>query len=390
MASLPLHDVALPEPVDAGQSKVHALSIRAASWKDCLSDDLLADWAALCQSASEPNPFFEPWFLIPSLKALDPTGSVKLVAMRENGALRALVPLQTSASYYGHPIPHWRIWLHDNAFCGTPVVQQGFEFAFWSSLLAWADSNSQARLFLHLAHMPEKSLVFNALLTLLAQTRRIGAVVDREERAMLQSDLDSETYFETSMSGKKRKELRRQHNRLAEHGELVFHRLTDASDIVGWIDRFLALEAAGWKGREHSALASHKTTEQMFHGVMEGAAQAGKLERLALHLGGRPIAMLANFRNPPAAFSFKTAFDETYARFSPGVLLQRENLALLDDPAIGWTDSCAAQDHPMIERIWREKRSILRLNIGLGGPIRRAVFTRMIRREKSAHSLGDM
>ena len=36
----------------------------------------------------------------------------------------------------------------------------------------------------------------------------------------------------------------------------------------------------------------------------------------------------------PGAFSFKTAFDEDYARFSPGVLLQIENLALLERDGI--------------------------------------------------------
>ena len=87
---------------------------------------------------------------------------------------------------------------------------------------------------------------------------------------------------------------------------------------------------------------------------MTGAADAGKLDMRALDLGGRPLAMLVNFLCPPGGFSFKTAFDEDYARFSPGVLLQRENLALLDRSGIDWTDSCAAADHPMIERIWRD------------------------------------
>ena len=390
MASQPLHDDALSSPVGTGRSATHTLRVAATSWKACLTDALVSEWTTLCCSATDPNPFFEPWFLIPSLKAHDPSGSVKLVTLRENGALRALVPLQPSASYYGHPIPHLRVWLHDNAFCGNPVVQRGYEHAFWSNMLSWADGNSQTRLFLHLAHIAERSAIFSALTTVLSETGRSAAVVEREERAMLQSDFGSEAYYETSMSGKKRKELRRQHNRLAEQGELAFQRLTDTSDLTGWVDQFLMLEAAGWKGREQSALASYVASEQMFRGVIDGAAQAGKLERLALQLDGRPIAMLANFRTPPAAFSFKTAFDESFARFSPGVLLQRENLAVLDDPAIGWSDSCAAQDHPMIERIWREKRTILRLNICLGGPVRRALFTHMVRREKSAQSVGEM
>ena len=81
--------------------------------------------------------------------------------------------------------------------------------------------------------------------------------------------------------------------------------------------------------------------------------------------------MLANFLTAPGSFSFKTAYDEEYARYSPGVLLQRENLEILSRSDIAWCDSCAAPDHPMIERIWREKRSVVRVSVALGGILRR-------------------
>ena len=84
--------------------------------------------------------------------------------------------------------------------------------------------------------------------------------------------------------------------------------------------------------------------------------------------------MLANFLAPPGLFGFKTAFDERYARFSPGLLLQLENLDLLTRPGIDWADSCAVQGHSMIERIWSEKRRVISRNIALGGPIARAGF----------------
>jgi hypothetical protein len=81
--------------------------------------------------------------------------------------------------------------------------------------------------------------------------------------------------------------------------------------------------------------------------------------------------MLASFLTAPGSYSFKTSFDEEYARYSPGLLLQIENLALLGDPDIAWCDSCAAADHPMIERIWRDRREIVWLSIGMGrGPRR--------------------
>ena len=65
---------------------------------------------------------------------------------------------------------------------------------------------------------------------------------------------------------------------------------------------------------------------------------------------------------------------ETYARFSPGLLLQLENLSLLERGDIEWADSCAAPGHSMIERIWREKRRITTRNVAIGGAIRRAAF----------------
>ncbi|HSF12608.1 MAG TPA: GNAT family N-acetyltransferase, partial [Erythrobacter sp.] len=123
-----------------------------------------------------------------------------------------------------------------------------------------------------------------------------------------------------------------------------------------------------------SALASAPDTRAFFAETLAGAAAAGRLERLALRLDGRAIAMLANFITAPGAYSFKTAFDEDYARFSPGMLLQLENLALLERPGVQWADSCAVEGHPMIERLWRDKRRMVSRNIAIGGPMRRAAF----------------
>jgi hypothetical protein len=93
-----------------------------------------------------------------------------------------------------------------------------------------------------------------------------------------------------------------------------------------------------------------------------------------LDLGDRPIAMLVNFLCAPGSFSFKTVFDEEYARFSPGVLIQQENLAILADPAIAWMDSCAAEDHPMINSLWSGRREVVRVSVPLGGAWRVALF----------------
>jgi CelD/BcsL family acetyltransferase involved in cellulose biosynthesis len=350
------------------------LRIVERSWRSFECPTELAGWNALSLRASEPNPFFESWCLLPALQALDRDAAVTLLCLEADGQLAGLLPVSRDASYYGHPVPHWRNWLHPNAFLGTPLIARGLEKAFWLETLAWMDDSAGSALFLHLERQAGDGPIAEALLQVLDHMSRHAATVVQEERAMLRSHLAPGAYLERALSGKKRKELRRQHRRLQEEGSLSSECLQDATDLDQWIDEFLLLERAGWKGEAGSALACDGATETFFRDALRGAARKGRLERRALRLDGEPLAMLVSFICPPAAFAFKTAFDERYARFSPGALLQLENFEVLNRPEIEWSDSCAAMNHPMIDQFWRERRSILSRNVAIGGAARQLLF----------------
>lgn len=379
--------LAQPQP-GAARAPLPAATVRIADWTGMDAPESRAGWDALAANAGEPNPFFESWYLLPALRALDPNHKVKLLCIEQAGDLIGLIPLQTERRYYGRPIPHQASWLHPNCFLGAPLVATGREPPFWQALLDWADRQGGASLFLHLAQLPLDGPLYRTLGDVLAEQSRFAALVHCEERAMLASDLPPDAYLEAAMSGKKRKELRRQFARLSELGEVRFDRRTDAHGLDQWVDDFLALEHSGWKGSAGSALASHHATTQLFREALAGATTHQRLERLTLTLDGDPLAMLASFLTPPGAFSYKTAFDERFSRFSPGVLLQRENLAMLDHSAIRWTDSCAAADHPMIDHIWRERRAIGRISIAIGGPLRRQIFRLIAKAELGRNPAG--
>jgi CelD/BcsL family acetyltransferase involved in cellulose biosynthesis len=372
---------------DDARTPAGAAALACIPWRGIEAE--VAAWDRLAATASEPNPFFESWYLLPSLRAFDAAGGVRLLRFEADGRLAGLMPIIRQRRYYRWPIPNLSNWLHDNCFLGAPLVESGAEQAFWRSLLAWADAHAGAALFLHLRQMPLAGPLHEALEAVLATEGRTGALVHREERAMLRSELAPDTYLDAALSGKKRKELRRQFARLAEAGDLAFERRDDEAGLEVWIEDFLALEAAGWKGGTASALACAPDTAGLFRESLRGAAARGRLERLTLSLDGRPIAMLATFLAPPGAYSFKTAFDERFARFSPGVLLQRENLAILGHADIAWSDSCAAADHPMIDHLWRERRAIGRLSIAIGGRFRRVLFGRLSRAELARTQEGD-
>ena len=66
------------------------------------------------------------------------------------------------------------------------------------------------------------------------------------------------------------------------------------------------------------------------------------------------------------AYTWKTTYDEEYAKYSPGKLLMQEVTEWqLDDFNIIKTDSCARPDHPIMSRFWQERCSMGTLVVGL-------------------------
>lgn len=349
-----------------------------------LSGGLAAAWDRLADEASEPNPFAERWCLQSALHLLDPERCARLVLVREgrDGALIGVMPLAPATRYGRLPLRHVTGWAHPNQFHGAPLVRAGMEHLFWSILLGWCDASDWAHTLLHVPRLTEGGPLHLALVDAVRARAAEVEVVHREERALLESSLSPEAYWDEAMRAKKRKELRRQANRLGELGPISLRRWQLGDALPVWIDAFLDLEARGWKGKAGSALASHGETEAWFRAILAGAADAGKLDMRSLDLDGRPLAILINFLCPPGGFSFKTAFDEDYARFSPGVLLQQANLDLLNDDRLGWVDSCAAPGHPMIDSVWRERRHLVWINAPLSGGSDRLRFRALARVEK--------
>lgn len=345
-------------------------------------------WDALAQCAAEPNPFYESWYLLPSLASFDDGNAISILRFTCGGTLCALMPVVRESKYAGWPLAHIRNWLHPNIFFGTPLVARGMETQFWRALLDWADDQTRLSLFLHLHEFALSGPVFESLESLLASDGRIWGVVEDKERALLASGLAAEDYLAQSLSSRKRKDLNRRARRLSEIGEISFAWESGTDRIAPWIEEFLALEASGWKGEAASALACDAATRTLFRESLTGAAARQRLVRLSLRLNDTPIAMLSTFLTPPGAFGFKTAFDEDYACFSPGLLLEREFLGALQRFDIDWCDSCAAPDHSVMNRMWQERRPLGRLSIAIGGPLRRATFGQVLRREMANADLG--
>ena len=360
------------------------------SWRapDDIDAALLERWQALADMAGEPNIFYEPALLMPAIHHCRGEDDLSLFLLWKGAPdaseLIGLMPMTRSWRYRRWPFRHIANWRHANAFLGSPLVVPGAEEVFWTALIRAVEARFWGG-FLHIQGLPLDGPLAKGLRRAgYAMGRRHDVVQVRPRAFIFAQGRDADDYYKGAVRAKKRKELRRQRARLEELGALTEHRWTDDEGLDRWVEEFLRLEAAGWKGGEGTALASSPETAAFFREAMAGAAARGQLLRQGLRLDGRPIAMLVTLRSGAGAFSFKTAFDEELARYSPGVQLQLMNLQNLGDPSLAWIDSCAAQDHPMIDHLWRARRPIGSVSIALNGRGRGAYF-RAVRAAEELH-----
>ena len=166
-------------------------------------------------------------------------------------------------------------------------------------------------------------------------------------------------YIHENLRAKSRKEMKRQWNRLSETGETRCDVLTSPAELAAGAQQFLAIEASGWKGRRGTAMAQKVMLEQMFRKVVAGLGAHGACAIERLMVAGRPVAISVSLGKGERRWLWKTAYDEAYARFSPGSqLVYRMTADLAESGERVLYDSCAQPDHPMIDHVWKDRRRV--------------------------------
>lgn len=326
--------------------------------------DHIAAWDELAAAAVEPNPFYESWMLLPAIDAYARGRALRFVlAYAERAgcapALCGFFPLERMASYRGLPFGHVQLWHYPHRYLGTPLLSRSHASGCLQAFLAWLAESGDASM-MSWGRVAGDGAFYCALQDALRAEERRSFVGQAFSRAMLRPREDAEAYLRASLSGAARKEFRRLERRLSESGGLRYEVLQPGAPAGPWVERFLALEARGWKGRGGSALACSDRGRRFFTAMATEAGRRGRLMMLALAAGARTVAMKCNFLAHDGAFAFKIAYDEDYARFSPGTLLELENIRELHRrPALRWMDSCAEAEHFMANRLWQERRAIV-------------------------------
>jgi hypothetical protein len=160
--------------------------------------------------------------------------------------------------------------------------------------------------------------------------------------------------------------------RLADLGPVAIESVAAPGATTATVEEFPAHEAAGWKGRGETAIRSSPAISAFAREVVARRAADGGVRIDTLRFAGKPIAMVVSFLAGASAWTWKIAFDEAFARFSPGAQLMLElPQRLFAHGMVARIDSLAAANHPMIDHLWSDRLRIGTLVIGSGGVIHR-------------------
>ena len=333
-------------------------------------EEYIPAWEKLVENATDENIFFESSILIPALRYLNNEQAFILLifaneASKEQGLI-GLFPLVSNKKYKGLPIPHLSIWQTQQCFLGTPLVHKDYIQTCLEYLFQWLEQTLQSGYFLSFREFIDDSL-FSQQLEIFLKTKKYSIdEVEHYKRAFLHSDLTKDQYLKQGISSKRRKNWRNRANALAKLGKVnitILDKYKTKENVTQWIQDFLQLEQSGWKGKESTALACDEKETNYFIEITKNSAHQRKLLMYKLTLDNKAIAMQSNFIAHDGTFAFKVAYDESYSKYSPGMLLELENLDyILGNSQIKWMDSCA-MPNSVVDRLWQERRAIRSFNV---------------------------
>lgn len=315
----------------------------------------LPSWADLVGRSLEPNVFLDPGFALPAAQHLGRADRPRFVLVWDGGDRARRLVCVCPVVGGGNPLRALAsVWFHDLSTLGFPLLDRDRAVPALEALVGWIGRGLPLARGLVIRSLPSDGPTAAALAEASRATGHALATLAEWRRAALPAGgagagLDA-------LSAKGAKEIRRQRRRLAERGQLAYSSARAGDELRTAIERFLALEAAGWKGAAGTALLARPGRTAFARTAMRLLAQDGRCRIDSLTLDGEPVVMGVVLRAGTTDFFWKTAYREDLSRLSPGVQFVLDlTAAQAVERSAALTDSCAVPDHPMIDRLWRDR-----------------------------------
>jgi CelD/BcsL family acetyltransferase involved in cellulose biosynthesis len=324
------------------------------------STSIAAEWADLTRRAS-PNVFMDP----AALAAAQDTKFAKicvLLAWNEGAAPRKLVgvwafQIRTIATFWP---ARFEALPYNYAFLSSPVIDPAFIDDVVAAFFAAIEKEPVLPKVINLQSFNAESPDYDAIIKALRARGGEQLRFSESARPFVTRE------FGVKRSGSTRKKLRQDWNRLSALGsvDIVNDRTPGAAREA--FEAFLVLEADSWKGARGTALLCDEKDAAFVRRLIGNLAEQRNASVALLQIDSRAIAAQVLMYCGTTAYTWKTAFNADYAKYSPGALLiDKVTEELFSTSGIDAIDSCSAEGGFMAQ-LWAGRRNMVDFLIDVG------------------------
>jgi CelD/BcsL family acetyltransferase involved in cellulose biosynthesis len=273
---------------------------------------LSPEWRQLYRRSGGSNPFVSPEWVSACFESVAADNTPYVVALRSRGALRGVAPLRLE-SLLGFRVlrPAGSGWSPYAGFLADPDEPDA-ERALLSAL---AERRKEWDLLL----ITQLAEPYSRLHLLSTPSNGVDSIVEPTPwpgSAYLARDMQWDTLLAEGPGWLKR--MAKAHRKFEREGGSVVR--LSGPDAAARVDAVEAVEAASWQGRRgHTGrLKARKTVVRLLMHALETCPEA---ELRLAYKDDKPIAYEVNFLPGKRLWLYRGAYDPTYARWSPGGIL---------------------------------------------------------------------
>jgi CelD/BcsL family acetyltransferase involved in cellulose biosynthesis len=278
---------------------------------------LAHEWNALAGASRTPLLTYE-WFSA-CARAASPSAQIAVAVSRSGNKITAIAPL-VSIRKYGIPT----LVMLGDPYCKLYETKD-FLFKDTSSLRSLIDALFSLRRPILLGRIPAESQT----VSLLKEGRRgfVTMSMPNTDRSLFVPRTGSWTTFESRMSKSRRDNLKRKTKAAMKIGETTFETVRPTPETyLAYLDEFVAMEAAGWKGQDGGAVLQNAHQRRFWALYLESLASRNQFVVFIMRIAGKAVAIRLAAEYAGRLWELKITYDEEYRRCSPGVLLTHETI----------------------------------------------------------------
>ena len=313
--------------------------------------DITAHWSALVRRAPA-NVFMHP----AALKAAHATGFADihmLLAWAQDAQPERLVGVW--ALQRTRVTPLWPSFLaappYNYSFLSDPVIDPAFTNDVVAAIFDAIERERSLPKVIRLRYLDGSAETYPAIMSALAARGAQALKLAERERPYVTKG------FGLKKSGSTRKKLRQDWNRLGALGAVDIANDRTPAAVQDAFETYLAMEAASWKGSRGTALLCSEKDAAFSRRLISDLAAGENASVALLRVDGRPIAAQVLLYCGTTAYTWKTAFDVEFGKFSPGALLvDKMTEQLFAEAGIEAIESCSPEGGFM-NQIWDGRRT---------------------------------